>query len=104
MGAFTVSFPSVAGSAGQSYALTLEAPEASPGDTLYLWHYPRAARPGGILTCGDQPIAGELVMSASYGVPPDTFPDRWQPPLWTAASVLDFGALFEMAIGALRNE
>jgi len=83
--------------------LVINAPGASSGDTFYLWGYVRPGRHGGKLQWGDRPLRGELVMSATYGIPPCTFPDRWQPPLWSTTSLLDLEALIKVAINLLVN-
>jgi SAM-dependent methyltransferase len=106
-GEFTLRFPAVPGSAGRRYRITLSVPEATPGEDLYVWRYARSGRPDSELRQRDVVLAGELVLCASYGVYPDVFADRWQPPTWSPSSLLNPAALIGLLIGALgvrRND
>lgn len=101
-GAFTVRFPAAAGSAGRRYRMTLSAPEAVPGEDLYVWRYARSGRGEGELRQRDTVLPGELVLSAAYGVYPDISADRWQSPVWSSSSVLNPVALLGLLIGIVR--
>ncbi|MGC8880423.1 MAG: hypothetical protein ACP5R2_14500, partial [Anaerolineae bacterium] len=100
MGVLKLEFEPMGKTEGRSYQLTIQVPDARVSDTFYLWRYVRPGRRDGSLRWGDRPLRGELVMSAAYGVPPNVVPDRWQPPLWAAASLFDLEALVKAAIHA----
>lgn len=98
MGVLKLEFGPMGKTEGRSYQLTIQAPDARVSDTFCLWRYIRPGRRDGSLRWGDHPLRGELVMSAAYGIPPDVVPDKWQPPLWAAASLFDLEALIKAAL------
>ncbi len=103
VGVLKLEFEPMGKTENQSYQLTVQAPNACASDTFYLWRYVRAGRRSGALQWGDCPLGGELVMSAAYGIPPNVVPDRWQPPLWAAASLFDLEALIKAVIKTWAN-
>ena len=103
-GAFVLRFAPVTGSAGHPYRVTLSVPEAEPGEGVHVWRYFRAGRSGSLLQQGNKVLAGELVMSATYGVYPDIVTDRWTPPLWSPSSLLNPASVRNLIRSATRAQ
>jgi hypothetical protein len=101
--ALTINFEPLGRIEGQSFVVTFDAPEASPDDSLYLWRYLRAARPNGALRWGDQLQRGELILSARYGIHPDSFADKWRA-RYSPTSLPSLAALLKSLSGALGRE
>lgn len=104
IGPFTLRFPPLPASQQQTYRLTFHLPSGAAGQALYLWGYLQPGRLKSELYWGEQRLPAELVLSASYGPPENSFYDLWNLVCWVPRSILNPSALLDSIRALLANK